>query len=257
MAGRTVSPPGAARRHCHHQGMQRRRSLPVITASVVLGLSLTTTLAACSGGDDPTPSRTPSSSRSASPEPTGRTTRTPATDTPSSATSAPPSAGTPSDDQTGSADDGNVPGTGNGSGVDQPTSVDFGAVAAQGVAAAGGGTTVSIVGAGDNWTVVVSGPDGSQTQSVVSATLDRVTSGPFPKDADAATKAVNVARSGSLRVQAADAATRALAAVPGSSLTSLVLGGSGSAPVWTATVTASGATRTVTVDGLTGSATAS
>ena len=40
---------------------------------------------------------------------------------------------------------------------------------------AGGGTVVSLTGSGDNWTVVVAGPDGSLTQSVVSATLDRVT----------------------------------------------------------------------------------
>jgi hypothetical protein len=238
--------------------MQQRRSLPVRITSIVLGLGLITSLAACSGGEDPTPTRSPSHSRTATSDPTASPTQTPkASPAPSSGTSAPPAAGSPSDDQTGSADDGNVPGTGNGSGVEQPSSVDFSAVTAQGVAAAGGGTAVSIVGSGDDWTVVVSGPDGSQTQSVVSATLGRVTSGPFPKDADAATKAANVARSGALRVQAGTAATRAVGAVPGSSLSSLVLGGSGSAPVWTATVAAGGSTRTVTVDGLTGTATAS
>lgn len=253
MAGRSVSPPFPRAHGCHHRDMQRRRSLPVLTATIVIGLGLTTTLAACSGGDD----RTPSATRSASATATATPTRTPvASAAPTSGTTPSPSASTPSDDQTGPADDGTGPGTGNGSGVDQPDSVDFAAVTAQGVAAAGGGTVVSLVGSGDNWTVLVSGPDGSQTQSVVSATLGRVTSGPFPKDADSATKAANVARAGALQVKADAAATSAVGAVSGSTLTSLVLGGSGSAPVWTATVSAGGATRSVTVDGVTGTATA-
>jgi hypothetical protein len=116
---------------------------------------------------------------------------------------------------------------------------------------------VSLIGSGDSWTVLVAGPDGAQTQSVVSASLGRVTSGPFPKDADAATAAVNAARAKSLRVDAAAAATKAIAAVPGSALGSLVLGGPGTAPVWTASVSVSGATTTVTVDGLSGATRAS
>jgi hypothetical protein len=228
--------------------MQRRRSLPVLTASTAIGLGLALALSACSGAEDPGPSGSATATRSASgtPDPSG--------------TAAAPSGGgkpstpsTPSDDQTGPVDDGTGPGTGNGSGVDQPESVDFGLVTEQGVAAAGGGTVVSVVGAGDNWTVVVAGPDGSQTQSVVSATLGRVTSGPFPKDADAATKTANVARAAAVRTDAVTAADRALGAVAGSSLTSLVLGGPGEAPVWTATVTAGGTTSTVTVDAVTGS----
>ncbi|MFJ5146438.1 hypothetical protein [Curtobacterium sp. NPDC088465] len=229
--------------------MQRRRSLPVLTASTAIGLGLALTLSACSGAEDPAPSGSATATRSAS-----------ATPTPSGTATAPSGDATPttpSDDQTGPIDDGTGPGTGNGSGVDQPESVDFGVVTEQGIAAAGGGTVVSLVGTGDNWTVVVAGPDGSQTQSVVSATLGRVTSGPFPKDADEATKAANVARAAAVRIDAVAAADRALGAVAGSSLTSLVLGGSGQPPVWTATVTAGGTTSTVTVDAVTGTTSAS
>jgi hypothetical protein len=134
--------------------------------------------------------------------------------------------------------------------------VDYATVTKQGVAAAGGGTVVSLAGSGDSWTVVVAGPDGSLTQSVVSATLGRVTSGPFPKDSDAATKAANAARAAGLKVDAAAAAKAATSAVSGT-LASLQLGGTRAAPSWTASVTVSGAARSVTVDGLTGAATAS
>jgi hypothetical protein len=134
--------------------------------------------------------------------------------------------------------------------------VDYTAVTKQGVAAAGGGTVVSLAGSGDNWTVVVADPDGSLTQSVVSATLGRVTSGPFPKDSDAATKTANAARAAGLKVDAAAAAKAATSAVSGT-LTSLQLGGTRAAPSWTASVTVSGAARSVTVNGLTGAATAS
>jgi len=228
-----------------------RRSVPVLTASIALAVGLTTTLAACSGGDAG-PSASPTSSRSASasaPAPTS--TSSGGSSAGGSSTSA------PGDDQTGPADDGTATGTGNGSGVDQPASVDFGKIAAQGTAAAGGGTVVSITGSGDSWTVVVAGPDGSQTQSVVSATLDRVTSGPFPKQVDAATQASTTARAAALKTSAADAATAATKAVGGGTLASIVLGGSGTAPTWTATVTTAGGARTVSVDGITGAATAS
>jgi hypothetical protein len=221
--------------------MSTRRSTPVLTAAIVLGLGLTSVLAACSGGSTPEPSRSPSSgSASAS----------------ASASAAPTSGSTasaPTDDQTGSADDGTGPGTGNGSGNDSPDTVDWAAVTKQGVAAAGGGTVVSLTGSGDNWTVVVAGPDGSQTQSVVSATLGRVISGPFLSAADAATTAANVARAAALRVDAASAAAAAVSASSGGTLSALVLGGTGTAPVWTATLTGS-SSSTVTVDGVTGTA---
>jgi hypothetical protein len=233
--------------------MPPRRPLIVIAASVVLGVGLTTTLAACSSGDDPSPA--PSRSASSTRTPSATTTAPATTGAPAPVDSTEPSPSTPdvpSDDQTGGQDDGTGPGTGNGSGVDTPTTVDWSAISEQGVAAAGGGTVVSIIGAGDEWTVLVAGPDGSQTQSVVSATLGRVTSGPFPKDADAATKTANVARSAAARIDAATAAASATKAVAGGSLTSLVLGGSGSAPVWTATLSTSGGSRTVTVDAVSG-----
>ncbi|MGU3410061.1 hypothetical protein ACLBWP_08145 [Microbacterium sp. M1A1_1b] len=225
--------------------MARRHHAPVLTASIVIAVALTTVLSACSGGSDPAPSASATSSRSSSPAPSA------------SGGAAAPSA-TPSDDQTGSSDDGTGPGTGNGSGVDAPTSVDWATVTQQGIAAAGGGAVLSLAGSGDSWTVVVvNGPDGAETQSVVSATLGRVTSGPFPKSVDAATGTADLARATAAKTTASAAATAAERAVPGSTLASLVLGGAAGAPVWTATVTASGATRTVTVDGLTGAATAS
>ncbi|PZE95792.1 hypothetical protein DEI95_00080 [Curtobacterium sp. MCBD17_008] len=132
--------------------------------------------------------------------------------------------------------------------------MDWSTVTAQGIAAAGGGTVVSLAGSGDQWTVLVAGPDGSLTQSVVSATLGRVTSGPFPKDADAATKAANVARTANLQTRADAAAEAATGAVAGSTLSSLTLAGTAAAPSWTATVSASGTTSTVRVDGRTGAA---
>lgn len=225
--------------------MSRRPSLAVLTASIAIGVGAATLLAACSGSDSPEPTRSASHSRSASatPLPTATTTLAP---------TANPSPSTPSDDQSGGADDGTGPGTGNGSGVVDPSNVDFAKVAKQGVAAAGGGTVVSLAGSGDNWTVVVAGPDGSLTQSVVSATLDRVTSGPFPKQSDAATTAANKARVAALKVTAPDAATNAAKAVSGGTVSAVTLGGSGSAPTWTVSVTAGGSTEQVTVNGLTG-----
>lgn len=210
-----------------------RRPAPVLIASIALAVGLTTTLAACSGEDTgPDASRTPSG--------------------PSSSSSA--SGGT-GDDGTVPTDDGTASGTGNGSGVDQPEEVDFGKIAAQGTAAAGGGTVVSIAGSGDSWTVVVAGPDGSQTKSVVSATLDRVTSGPFPEQVDAATQATTTARTAALQTTAASAAAAAMTAVGGGQLASLVLGGTSSAPTWAATVTTADGARSVSVDGITGVAT--
>ncbi len=103
---------------------------------------------------------------------------------------------------------------------------------------------------------MVAGPDGSRTQSVVSATLGRVTSGPFPRDVDAATAAADAARSAAAEVDAAAAAASATAAVPGSTLRSVVLEGSDTAPVWNAVVTVGGAERSVTVDARTGTAAA-
>lgn len=235
--------------------MPTRRPLTVLTATVALGVGLTMTLTACSGDDDPSPSPTRSAtatrtpSATATPAPT--TSSAPAPDG-SAASAAPSTPAVPSDDQTGGTDDGTGPGTGNGSGVETPASVDWSAISQQGVAAAGGGTVVSIAGSGDEWTVLVAGPDGSQTQSVVSATLGRVTSGPFPKDADAATKSANAARAAAARVDAATAATTATKAVSGSALRSLVLGGSAPAPTWTATLSVAGAARTVTVDAVSG-----
>lgn len=225
--------------------MTRRHHSTVLTTAIAIGIGTAALFTGCSGGDAPEPTRSA----------TATTTRTP---TPSATTPAPTSAATttpsdaPADDPTGGTGDGTGQGTGNGSGVDDPASVDFAAVTKQGVAAAGGGTVVSLSGSGDNWTVVVAGPDGSLTQSVVSATLDRVTSGPFPKDSDAATKSANTARAAALRVDAAAAAAKATAAVPGSALTGLQLGGSGSAPTWTGTVSVGGANRSVTVDGVSG-----
>ncbi|NII42205.1 hypothetical protein E9228_002863 [Curtobacterium flaccumfaciens] len=234
--------------------MSRTRRFPVLLTSLTLAVGLTGVLAACAGPDDPTPTRSPSASAtrtpapSSTPTPTTPATSAPVTGDPSAAPAPEPSepAATPTD--------GSGQGTGNGSGADAPATVDWSAVTAQGVAAAGGGSVVSIAGSGDQWTVVVAGPDGSQTQSVVSATLGRVTSGPFPKDVDAATKAANVARTSGLRTQADAAATVATGAVAGSTLSSLTLGGTAAAPSWTATVQASGTTSTVRVDGLTGAA---
>ncbi|MCM3506249.1 hypothetical protein M3666_14110 [Curtobacterium sp. ODYSSEY 48 V2] len=226
------------------------RRLPVTAASVVLAVTAAVVLAGCSGGDGPERTASASPSRSATPAPTG-----------SAPTTVPPSSGSspsdvPSPGPSGGVDDGTGPGTGNGSGVEQPDSVDFAAVSAQGVAAAGGGTVVSLAGSGDEWTVVVAGPDGSRTQSVVSATLGRVTSGPFPRDVDAATAAADAARSAAAEVDAAAAAASATAAVPGSTLRSVVLEGSDTAPVWNAVVTVGGAERSVTVDARTGTAAA-
>jgi hypothetical protein len=212
--------------------MSRRRPAAqarTIPTAIAIGLGLTVVLAGCTGGDTPSPSTSATTTRSASPTPTATRTAAPTTAPSSTATAAPaPAPSTP---------------------AAQPTD-DPGA-------AAGGGTVVSLIGSGDSWTVLVAGPDGAQTQSVVSASLGRVTSGPFPKDADAATAAVNAARAKSLQVDAAAAATKAIAAVPGSALGSLVLGGPGTAPVWTASVSVSGATTTVTVDGLSGATRAS
>lgn len=216
--------------------------LPLLTGALVLGIATTTLLAGCSGDDRPTPSGSESASAS-------RTAG--ATPSTGSGSSSSPSA-VPSDDQTGSADDGTGPGTGNGSGVETPERIDWSTITQQGIAVAGGGSVVSLAGAGDLWTVVVAGPDGSRTQAVVSATLGRVTSGPFPKDADAATKAADVARIAALRTDAAAAAAAATGSASGAQLVSLTLGGSGSAPVWTATLSEGGATKTVTVDGTTG-----
>jgi hypothetical protein len=236
--------------------MTRRHPSTVLTASIVIAIGTTALLTACSGSDTPAPTRSATATRTASPTPTP--TRTPTTAPSASATTAPAPAPAPvpSDDPSGSDDDGAGQGTGNGSGADAPDTVDYTAVTKQGVAAAGGGTVVSLAGSGDNWTVVVAGPDGSLTQSVVSATLGRVTSGPFPKDSDAATKTANAARAAGLKVDAAAAAKAATSAVSGT-LTSLQLGGTRAAPSWTASVTVSGAARSVTVNGLTGAATAS
>lgn len=241
--------------------MTRRHPSTALTAAITVGVGAALFLTACSGGDTPAPTRsatatattTPKPTRTPSPTPTATTPAVPST--PASATAA-PAPGDGGDSDGGDAD-GSGQGTGNGGGVTNPVSVDFGTVTQQGIAAAGGGKVVSLAGSDDLWTVVVAGPDGSLTQSVVSATLGRVTSGPFPKDSDAATKTANAARAAGLRVDANAAAAKATAAVPGSSLRGLQLGGSGSAPVWTATVAAGGATRTVTVDGVTGAARAS
>jgi hypothetical protein len=237
--------------------MTRPHRLPVIVTAIALAAGLGTTLASCSRADDPTPSpsatvatRTPS----ASPTPTRSAPVTEPTGTPTAGDDA------SSPDATGDASvpaDGSGQGTGNGSGAEAPTTVDWAAVAEQGIAAAGGGTVISLAGSGDDWTVLVSGPDGARTQSVVSATLGRVTSGPFPKDSDAATRRSDVARTEGLQVTADRAATEALAAVPGSTLVSVVLGGPASAPVWTATTSTAGGTTTVTVDGRTGAASVS
>lgn len=225
--------------------MARRNRLTVLTTSIVLGIGMTTVLAACTEGGDPAPTSSASGRTSASPGST-------ASGSAGSGSSGTPGS-KPSDDQTGAPDDGTGPGTGNGSGVDNPTSIDWTTVTKQGLAAAGGGTVVSLTGAGDSWTVVVVGSDGSETQSVVSATLGRVTSGPFPKSADAQVTAPAAA----LKIDAATAAADAEKSTSGAVLSSLVLGGTGAAPVWTATLTVSGAARTVTVDGLTGATTAS
>ncbi|WIB25347.1 hypothetical protein [Curtobacterium sp. MCSS17_015] len=235
--------------------MTRRHPSTVLTAAITVGISGALLLTACSGGDTPAPTKSASATRTASPTPT----RTPS-QAPAPSMSAAPSAPADEASAPGSDDDtndGSGQGTGNGSGVTAPDTVDFGTVTQQGVAAAGGGTVVSLTGGGDLWTVVVAGPDGSLTQSVVSATLGRVTSGPFPKDSDAAAKGATAARAAALRVDADAAVAKATAAVPGSSLTGLQLGGSGSAPVWNATVTSGGASRSVTVDGVTGATRAS
>jgi hypothetical protein len=241
--------------------MSRRRPAAqarTIPTAIAIGLGLTVVLAGCTGGDTPSPSTSATTTRSASPTPTATRTAAPTTAPSSTATAAPaPAPSTPAAQPTDDPGDGSGTGTGNGGGADAPATIDWANVTKQGVAAAGGGTVVSLIGSGDSWTVLVAGPDGAQTQSVVSASLGRVTSGPFPKDADAATAAVNAARAKSLQVDAAAAATKAIAAVPGSALGSLVLGGPGTAPVWTASVSVSGATTTVTVDGLSGATRAS
>ncbi|PYY37334.1 hypothetical protein [Curtobacterium sp. MCBD17_030] len=234
--------------------MTRRHPSTALAAAITVGVGAALFLTACSGGDTPAPTR------SATATTTSKPTRTPSPTPPATATTPPdPSSPATSAPAPGNDDgaDGSGQGNGNGGGVTDPVSVDFGTVSQQGIAAAGGGKVVSLAGSGDLWTVVVAGPDGSLTQSVVSATLGRVTSGPFPKDSDAATKTVNAARAAGLRVDADAAAAKATAAVPGSTLASLQLGGSGSAPTWTATVSAGGASRTVTVDGVTGAARAS
>ncbi|MGN8049791.1 hypothetical protein ACTJKO_08860 [Curtobacterium sp. 22159] len=220
--------------------MTRRHPLTILTASMALGVATAAVLSGCSGSE--TPVGTPSASASATAS---------STPTRSAAPLPTPEPSDPSDDQTGSADDGTGPGTGNGSGAQAPANVDFGKISKQGIAAAGGGTVVSLAGSGDAWTVVVDGPDGSLTQAVVSATLDRVTSGPFPKDSDAATKTANVARAAALKVDATAAASRAASAA-GGTVSAVTLGGSGTAPTWTVAVTVGGAARTVTVNGVTG-----
>ncbi len=231
--------------------MARRHHAPVLTASLVVAVGLTVVLSACSDGQAPAPSSSSSSSASATP------TRS-ASAAPSGGGGAAAPTAKPTDDQTGAPDDGTGPGTGNGSGVDDPSTVDWSTVTKQGIAAAGGGAVVSLTGSGDTWTVVVvGGPDGTETQSVVSATLGRVTSGPFPKAVDGATSAADLARTTTATTDAAAAAAAAERAVTGGRLASLVLGGPADAPVWTASVNAAGATTTVTVDGRTGAATAS
>ena len=223
--------------------MTRRHPLTILTVPLALGVATATLLTGCSGGD--TPDRTPSATSTSSASSTPSATRT------ADPLPTPEPTTAPTDDQTGSADDGTGPGTGNGSGADAPANVDFAKIAKQGVAAAGGGTVISLAGSGDSWTVVVAGPDGSLTQSVVSATLDRVTSGPFPKDSDAGTKAANVARAAALKVDATAAASRAATAA-GGTVTGIVLGGSGSAPTWSVSVSVGGAAETVTVNGVSG-----
>lgn len=229
--------------------MARRHHAPVLTTAVLLGVGMTVLLSACSDGPAPAPNV--SASQSATPTPTP--TRTPSSAPDAGQPSAP--SATPTDDQTGSADDGTGPGTGNGSGAEAPASVDWAAVSKQGIAAAGGGSVVSLAGSGDSWTVVVVGSDGTETQSVVSATLGRVTSGPFPKAVDGATGAADRARAAAATTDAAAAATAAERAGGGGKLSALTLGGSAGAPVWTATLTGGGVS-TVTVDGRTGTATA-
>ncbi|AIV40461.1 MULTISPECIES: hypothetical protein [unclassified Curtobacterium] len=230
--------------------MTRPHRTSAIVTAIALAAGLGTTLASCSRADDPAPSTSASAA-----------TRTPSTSpTPTRSAPVPEPAGTPTaGSDTSSAGptedapaDGSGQGTGNGSGADAPATVDWAAVAEQGIAAAGGGTVISIAGSGDDWTVLVSGPDGARTQSVVSATLGRVTSGPFPKDSDAATRQSDVSRTEGLQVTADRAATSALGAVPGSTLVSVVLGGPASAPVWTATTSTTAGTTTVSVDGRTG-----
>lgn len=237
--------------------MTRRPPSPVLTAAIAVGIGGALLLTGCSGGDAPAPT-TSASATGKTPKPTP--TRTPSsTPTPTTAAPAPstPTSAAPAPDPEQGGDDGSGQGTGNGSGVTTPAAVDLGVVTQQGIAAAGGGTVVSLAGSGDLWTVVVAGPDGSLTQSVVSVTLGRVTSGPFPKDSDAATKTATVARVAATKTDARTVAAKAVAAVPGSTIAGLQLGGSGSAPVWTATVSTGGATRTVMVDGVTGAARAS
>ncbi|PYY40835.1 hypothetical protein [Curtobacterium sp. MCPF17_046] len=230
-----------------------RRLRPVSTASILLVAVTATVLTGCSGGGTPDPTPSASHHRTASPTPT----RSAAPSSPASSPSSTSAPAVPSAGPSAGADDGTGTGTGNGSGVDDPETVDFAAVSAQGVAAAGGGTVISLAGSGDNWTVLVAGPDGSRTQSVVSATLGRVTSGPFPRDSDAPTKAADAARATAATVDAAAAASTATNTVSGSRLVSAELGGPESAPVWTVLVTVDGAQRTVTVDARTGAATAS
>ncbi|MFZ7089093.1 PepSY domain-containing protein [Curtobacterium sp. RRHDQ10] len=239
-------------------------------AAVAIGVAGALLLAGCSTADVPRPSSSPSGTGSASPGPT----RSPSADaTGGSATTGAGGTsgqgGTGSTGGTSAGGDSGTGGTGSGSSgsgsggsgssggtVTQgqlDTSVAQ-AMAAAGIAesASGSGTLLSLHIDGDDWTIVTADESGAETQSVVSRSLGRVTSGPFPKSVDAATTAQNTAIAAAARVPYATAASTAQRAVPGSSLTGLQLGGTSSAPRWTATVTANGVVHTVVVDAASG-----
>ena len=223
------------------------RLLPL--SALVVGAALATAGCSGDGGPEPSPSHTRSATPSDSSAPTLTAPSATASDSgnDSGSDSGSDSGGSDAGDGTGSS------GSGTGSsGSESTPAVDVAAVSEQGVAAAGGGTVVSFSSSdGDTWTVVVSAADGSETQSVVSASAGRVVSGPFPKSVDADTRSTNLAVIGAA-VDVVEAARIATGAVTGSTLASMQLGGTTAAPRWTAAVTVDGTAHTVTVDAASG-----
>jgi len=237
------------------------RLLPL--SALVVGAALATAGCSGDGGPEPSPSHTRSATPSDSSAPTLTAPSATASDSgnDSGSDSGSDSGGSDAGDGTGSSGSGTgssgsgtgSSGSGTGSsGSESTPAVDVAAVSEQGVAAAGGGTVVSFSSSdGDTWTVVVSAADGSETQSVVSASAGRVVSGPFPKSVDADTRSTNLAVIGAA-VDVVEAARIATGAVTGSTLASMQLGGTTAAPRWTAAVTVDGTAHTVTVDAASG-----
>ncbi|KQO62183.1 hypothetical protein [Curtobacterium sp. Leaf261] len=245
----------------------RSRAVPALVA---IGLGSALVLAGCSTGDDTVPSPTRSHTRSSTPSPstspaaddeattgTGGSTGTGTGDTGAAGGSG-SSDGAGDDGGTGDGTGGNGTGGSDSGSASALSDAQLGTIGTQAIAAAGatgsGGaaTVLSATGSSDEWTVVTAGADGSETQSVVSLALGRVSSGPFPKSVDAATQSANRALTAAASTGFQAAAAAAQGAVPRGTLTAIQLGGSASTPRWTATVSASGAAHTVVVDAASG-----